>query len=791
MQPGVRLGPYEILSALGAGGMGEVYRARDGRLSRDVAIKVLPAELAGEPERRSRLLREARAAASLSHPHICTIYDVGEADGHAFVAMELIDGQPLSTRLAARALTSDEVVRYGLQLASALAHAHAHGVVHRDLKSANVMLTPSDDVKVVDFGLAKRIASPEMTETVTHAPASLTEPGTIVGTLAYMSPEQFRGEPADARSDVWALGVMLYEMATGTRPFAGQTGFALSAAVMHDAPAPLPSRVPAALQTIVKRCLEKEPARRYQHGGEVRAALEMVPAVAGATPPASGTRRLSPMVVAGMSVAAVAIVTIVAMATLGRFSTGAPRPSSTPDAVASTPAIRLAVMPFENLTGDARQDYFSDGLTEEMIAQLGSLAPQRLRVIGRTSVMRYKGGATPVDQIGRELGVDYILSGSARRDASRVRVVAQLAQVRDQAQLWSETYDRDLADILSLQNEVAQRVARGLALQLLPAGQRKTAPVNPEAYDLYLQGRAQLNSGPLALDRAQQLFERALQQNPGDALSYAGIAAVWQWRGIMQFVRGKDASARGKAAATKAVELDDSLADSHAALANAYVSELDWPRAEIEFKRALEINPNHADSHAAYAMHLAMNARSQDAMTQIEWAAALDPFNGMIRLAHGMALLAGGRFDDVVRELRLALTSSPGIAQYHWVLWRTLHAEGNDKDALAEIIALSKMLGDPEQARTMEQGDAAGGYREAMHRAAALLESRAKVTRPLNPAFLALVHHDAGNRDKAFAWMERAIEDGDPNLPTMGILAPDLKDDSRFRDLMRRIGLPY
>ena len=564
--------------------MGEVYRARDARLARDVAIKVLPLELAADPERRGRLLREARAAASLSHPHICTIYDVGEADGHAFVAMEIIDGQSLSARLAARALPPDEVVRYGLQLASALAHAHAHGVVHRDLKSANVMLTSSDDIKVVDFGLAKRIAGPEMTETVTHAPASLTEPGTIVGTLAYMSPEQFRGEPADARSDVWALGVMLYEMATGARPFAGQTGFALSAAVMHDSPAPLPSPVPAALQAVVSRCLEKEPARRYQHGGEVRAALEMVPAVAGGVPRSAGTRRPSPMVLAGVSAAAAVVVALVVAATLGRFSTGAARAPSTPGTVATASAIRLAVMPFENLTGDPGQDYFSDGLTEEMIAQLGSLAPQRLRVIGRTSVMRYKGGATPVDQIGRELGVDYILSGSARRDAARVRVTAQLAQVRDQAQLWSETYDRDLADILSLQNEVAQRVARGLALQLLPAGQRKTAPVNPEAYDLYLQGRAQLNSGPLALDRAQQLFEQALQKNPNDSLSYAGIAAVWQWRGIMQFVRGKDAAAQGKAAATKAVELDNTLADSHAALAQCLCvrAGLDTRRSRIQ-----------------------------------------------------------------------------------------------------------------------------------------------------------------------------------------------------------------
>jgi eukaryotic-like serine/threonine-protein kinase len=275
LQPGARLGVYEILTAIGAGGMGEVYRAHDTKLGRDVALKVLPRELASEPERRTRLLREARAAASLNHPNICTIHEVGDADGQAYIAMELVEGQPLSVRLTQGLLPPQEVLRYGLQLAEALAHAHERGIVHRDLKSANVVVTPEGRAKVLDFGLAKRLSGQELTEVTTASPASLTQPGAILGTLPYMAPEQLRGQPADARSDVWALGVMLYEMAAGARPFDGQTGFELSSEIFHAAPPPLPSRVPPQLQAVVSRCLQKEPARRYRWAGEVRAALEI------------------------------------------------------------------------------------------------------------------------------------------------------------------------------------------------------------------------------------------------------------------------------------------------------------------------------------------------------------------------------------------------------------------------------------------------------------------------------------------------------------------------------------
>ena len=400
---GQRLAHYRIAEKIGAGGMGEVYRAHDEQLRREVAIKVLPPELVHDPERRNRLLREARAVASLNHPNICTVHEVSEAQGQAYIVMELVEGEPLNTRLDRGPLAADEELRYGLQLADALAHAHARGVMHRDFKSANVVITPEGRAKVLDFGLAKRLSGVELPPATTESQA-LTKPGVLVGTLAYMAPEQLRGEPAEAHSDVWALGVVLYEMAAGTRPFQGQTAFELSSAILNQSPPPLPPRVPTALQAVIERCLEKDPGRRYKQGRDVRAALEMIEsgAVTGAV---SWTSRLT--------------------------------------------RVTLAILPFENLSEDPDQEYLSDGLTQEMIAQVGRLHPQRLGVIARRSSMQYKKSDKPIDQIGRELAVEYILEGSVRREAGRVRVTAQLIHARDQMHVWADTYERPLAGILA------------------------------------------------------------------------------------------------------------------------------------------------------------------------------------------------------------------------------------------------------------------------------------------------------------------------------------------------------
>ncbi len=468
---------YRIAGKLGAGGMGEVWRAHDTQLDRDVALKVLPADRFSDENARARLLREARMASRLNHPHICTIHEVGESDGQTYIAMELVEGRTLSSLLSEGALTTGEILRIGQQVADAVAHAHQHGVVHRDLKSANIILTPEGRAKVLDFGLAKRMIAELADDAPTQTMDSLTAAAAVVGTPAYMAPEQIRGQGADARSDVWALGVVLYETAAGRRPFEGRTSVDLSSAILSRQPPPLPTAVPAELGVVIARCLAKEPGGRYQQSGEVRAALEAIGSGSGIS--LAGWRyelsRRRWLVTAG---AGASMAAGVAVALRGRLW-GPQR------------AVRLAVLPFVNLSGDAEQEYLSDGMTQEMISQLGSLHPGSLSVIARTSVMRYKKSDKPVNEVARELNVDFILEGSARKEGGRIRITAELIQVKGETQLWAETYEREMAGVLALQSEVSKKVASSLALKLLPAEQARLAKVrqvNPEAYEAYLQG---------------------------------------------------------------------------------------------------------------------------------------------------------------------------------------------------------------------------------------------------------------------------------------------------------------
>ncbi len=478
------LGRYRIVEKLGAGGMGEVYRAHDEQLDRDVAIKVLPAERFRDASARARLLREARTASQLNHPNICTIHEVGEAEGQAYIAMELVEGQPLSARLTSGALPAEDVLRVGLQLADAVGHAHERDVVHRDLKSANVILTPEGRAKVLDFGLAKRLSGDELDD-VTRSQASLTQAGALVGTLAYMPPEQLRGQPADARSDVWALGVVLYEMATGMRPFQGQTGFELSSAILNQRPAPLPGNVPLELRAVIERCLEKEPARRYQRGGEARAALEAIQSGSAAMPWLVLRYQLRRRRWLAATAAAMALLVVLAALNVERVRTrfaGGP----------SAPQIdSLAVLPLENLSGDPAQDYFADGMTEALITDLGRLTGLK-RVIARGSVMRYQGTKKPLSEIARELKVDALITGAVLRAGDRVRITAQLVNPETEEQLWTERCERDLRDVLRLQNELTTAIAGEIRVKLTPKEHARLAtarPVNPEAYEAYLKGQ--------------------------------------------------------------------------------------------------------------------------------------------------------------------------------------------------------------------------------------------------------------------------------------------------------------
>ena len=790
---GSRFGPYEILAPVGEGGMGQVWRAHDTRLDRDVALKVLPTETLTDKTARARLVQEARLASKLNHPYICTIYEVGESDGQTYIAMELVEGQPLSARLAEGPLPVEEVLRYGQQLADALGHAHERRVVHRDLKSANVVLTPQGRVKILDFGLAKRLTDEQLADATTVARHSLTEPGTVAGTLAYMAPEQLRGQPADARSDIWALGVVLYEMAGGQRPFQGQTGYELTSAVLKEAPPALPPAVPAPLAAVIERCLVKEAGERYQRGAEVQAALEAVASGGKAArwptwrAAVWGRRRLL-----GRAAAAFALLLIAA--TLVALDVGGVRSR----VMGRANPLKLAVLPFTNLSGDAGQEYLSDGLTQEMITLLGRLHSATLSVIARTSVMRYKNTDTPVNQIGRELGVDYVLEGSAGRQANSIRITAELIKVADQTQVWADKYERDFSDILTVQGQVAQNVARALAVELLPAEEARLAivrTINPEAYEAFLKGYSLWQTLQAAdVDAAERYFRAALEKDPSYAPAISGLAGVWLVRGQMGLASPSEAGQKAKPLALQALALDDNSAEAHDALAEVLAwNEWDWAGAEREWKRALELNPNFANAHAYYAHYLAIMKRAAEAVSHSERALKLDPFNPLYHSLYGIVLVSFRRYDDALAAAHKAIAIRADTSLAYGVIQRVYLGKGMRKEQLAD--QRLRIATDPERVAAFDRGLAEGGYEGAQRAIADVLAARYGKSKTPNAAgtaaAIAMRYLDAGDKERAIAWLQKAYDDRDQNLPYIGMPNWDpLRTDLRFQALLRRIGLP-
>ncbi|HUE85812.1 MAG TPA: protein kinase, partial [Vicinamibacterales bacterium] len=778
LEPGVSLGTYRIERPLGRGGMGVVFLAHDTTLHRKVALKVLGSPT-GDGTARDRLLREARNAAALNHPNICTVYEVGESADCAFIAMEYVDGQSLSDRLLRGPLLLEEVLRYGIDAADALGYAHEHGVVHRDFKAANVIVTAAGRLKVVDFGLARRgdAMMAGATTMPTIAPA-----GVAAGTPYAMAPEQVRGDTSDARTDIWALGVLLYEMATGAKPFNASTVPELFSSILRDAPKPWPATVPVEIRPVIERCLEKEPGRRYEHAGEVDQALDAIRS--GFVPPWVAWRyHLTRRRGLASAAALVVVAALLAAANVGGardWLLG--RPSA-------TAAIKLAVLPFENLTGDPEQEFFSDGLTEEMITQLGRLHPERLSVIARTSSMRYKNRHAPLDEIARELGVDYVLEGSARREGGRVRISATLIQVRDQTQRWTDTFDRELSGILALQGDVARGVAGSLALALLPDEQRRLAsarPVNPEAYEAYLKGHfhAQKETRP-DLDLALKYFEMALQKDPNYAPAHAGIAFLWTARNQMGYVPPGEAIPRVKAAALRAVELDPGQAVAHYALAMAAWNDWDWEANEREFRRTIELDPNHAEARVIYSHLLIALKRPEEAVSEAQRAMQLDPLNAFVQALYGTVLHFVRRHDEAIVQHQSALKTSPGFPVAQCGLWSALIMLGRRDQALSAASACLVQTYGTEITDAVARGSAADGYPGAMRRVADLLASGVKGTY-VPPIDVFTTYLNAGQKDLALEWLSKSIDARDPNVYG-AVRSPftidRLGDDPRFQKL--------
>jgi TolB-like protein/predicted Ser/Thr protein kinase len=781
---------YKIVEKIGQGGMGEVFLAEDTSLHRKVALKFLPPDMQRDETAHKRFIREARSAAALDHPYICSIHEVGESDGRDFIVMEYVDGQSLKDRLLQGPLPTEEGLILAIEVAEALEAAHAKGIIHRDIKPGNVMLTQTGHAKVMDFGLAKQMFPAGGMESAAETATALTTEGATVGTLAYMSPEQLRSQTADARSDIWALGVTLYEMAAGARPFQGQSGFELSSAILNQAPQPLPPGVPAELGAVIERCLEKEPGKRYQQAGEVRAALEAVRA--GTVVPWVAWHywlKHHPWLV--LTAAA-----IVLAATLVGLDVGGLRERLTGRSGGQARAVRLAVLPFENLTGDADQEYLSDGLTQEMIVQLGGLHPASLSVIARMSVMRYKKRDKPVDEVGRELNVDYILGGSARREGGRIRITVELIKVSSQTQLWAETYERELAGVLALQSEVARKVAGSLALKLLPEEQARLAhvrQVNPEAYEAYLKGMQQWYKGTRAsFDTALQYFESAIARDPNFAPAHAGVANIWLGRSQYGLISHVEAALAAKVAAQKAVELGEDLPETHSTLANIKTwSEWDWAGGEREYRRAIELDPS-SGARLGLSHLLLILQHPREAMEQIDRALEVDPFNVLAQSFRAVNLMKLKRYDEAIAQARETLRAAPGEPSASSALTQALYQTQTEEEYVAEWrerVSLNP-AGLP-LFEVFERGYKEGGYRAGWKRLAEYRAAGFGKTH-WNPTRAASSYVKAGENALALDWLEKAFEAHDPNLPYV-FIGPGydpLRSEPRFQSLRRKMNLP-
>ena len=796
LEKGTHLGPYEILAPIGAGGMGEVFRARDGRLGRDVAVKILPEEVA-DGRALARFEQEARAVAALSHPNILAIHDFGRERGVAFAVMELLDGESLDRRIAREALPWKKAIEIGVAVADGLASTHAKGFIHRDLKPANVFITREGLVKILDFGLARYDATPE-TEGETAAPvgaAPETAPGTVMGTAGYMSPEQVRGEPADARSDIFSLGCVLYELLSGRRAFRANTPAETMASILRDHPPDLADSVPPLLASAVRRCLEKSPEERFQSARDLAFALREI---LGSATASAGIRAVAPSTrsprwrrgaLAGSAVLAAAVAGTLLL------NLGGLRSRLFPHGPARIRS--LAVLPFANLSGDGSQEYFSDGMTEELITRLAKLGT--LRLTSRTSVMGYKGTRKKIPEIARELDVDAVVEGSVVRDGSRVKVTAQLIDGSTDRHIWAESYERELSDIHPLQGDLAQAIAREVGVKLTPQAEAglatATRPVIPAAYDAYVRGRHVWNKrSEASLREGIRLFQESIDADPTYAPAYVGMADCYAQLGYASIVSPEDSFPRAKAAAQKALELDPNLAEAHASLGFARMYyDWDFAGAEREYRRAIELNQNSATAHQWYAYLLtAMERPQSEAAREIATARSLDPLSVPIHTDQAYILYYYGDVDGALKSVRAALEMNPKFPLGHFWLVRIHTSQGKYAEAEAEIAKIAEL-------RTWTPAMAAAGYlygllgkrREAeeilrefgdLHRQGKYASSYAiaVVDAGLGEKERALAHlEDAyGERSHWLVWLKR-----DPRWN-------DVRDDPRFVQLVRKVGLP-
>jgi serine/threonine-protein kinase len=822
-----RLGPYKMLSPLGSGGMGEVYLAEDSRLHRKVALKILPDELASDRNRMNRFNQEAMAAAALNHPHIAHIYEIGTAEGVHFIAMEYIDGHTLRHQIDERTKLP-EILEIVSQVSSALVAAHEASIIHRDIKPENIMVRRDGYSKLLDFGLAK-LSEPQGTPVDTDAPTKVmvnTTSSTVVGTANYMSPEQAKGIPLDARTDLWSLGVVLYEMVTGQLPFRGETTAETLSLILQREPTPL-SRfahdLPAELERIVTKALTKDCEERYQSAKdllidlrnlkrklEVDAEIERTglpnPRQFGSTSSGAPANTLRSLVSALSRDATVssnatpillnirqpkllaliiaALLTLAALISaylyFGRTRRGA--------------IDSIAVLPLINVSSNSDTEYLSDGISESLINSLSQLPG--VKVIASTSSLRYKGKEVDLKEVARTLGVEAILTGRVSQRDDNLLINVELIRAEDKTQIWGEQYDRKATDLLSVQREIASEIISNLRLKLSGAEQGRVTKhytENPEAYQLYLKGRFYWNkrTGDAA-KKAVEYFQQAIQIDPNYALAYAGLADAYQLLTLFADRSPAESFPKAKEMAKRALELDETLAEAHTSLASTlFFYDRNYPEAEREYRRAIQLNPNYATAHHWYGVtYLAKMERFEEAIAELKQAQELDPLSLPINADVGNTYIQARQYDKGIEQLRKTVEMDQNFYVAHMFLGMAYQMKGNFQDAIAEYQKARQLNDDPFVLALLGDIYAVSGRKDEALKILDQLKQLSK-QRFVYAYGVALVYVGLGDKDQAFQWLEKSFQDHEARINRLKVdpLFDRLRSDARYAELIHRIGL--